>query len=181
MQVKTITVNAAGMATAGRGIQGTGFPVVNQESAENNSMFGPECKVTISQEGRNLSRQQTVREEKDVLGAQGVVAESNQLNRQGEAKGLRDTLMEMFEEIGYKGQQLLDRVNDVYDNMCRPSHGDLQLSLNEPTEEDLAASNELIQKMRKVEDIKVDPSKAQDIIEVAQENGEYGEYVIRTP
>ena len=73
MQVRTITVNAANLTTAGRGIQGTGFPVVNQEPAGNNSMFGPECKVTISQEGRNLSRQQTVREEKDVLGAQGVV------------------------------------------------------------------------------------------------------------
>ena len=181
MQVKTITVNATGMATAGRGIQGTGFPVVNQESAENNSMFGPECKVTISQEGRNLSKQQTVCAETSTRSNGSAAAESGQTYRQGEPKGLYDSLTEMYQEIGFTGQQLLDRVNQLYDEIYRRSQGGIQFSRNEPTEEDLAATNELIQKMRKVEDIKVDPSKAQDIIEVAQENGEYGEYVIRTP
>ena len=35
--------------------------------------------------------------------------------------------------------------------------------------------------MKKVEDIKVDSSEAQDLLQAAQENGTYGEYVIRTP
>lgn len=181
MQVRTITVNASNLTTAGRGIQGTGFPVVNQEPTGNNSMFGPECKVTISQEGRNLSKQQTVCAETSTRSNGSAAAESGQSCLQGERKGLYDTLTEMFQEIGYTGQQLLDRVNEVYNNMCRPPHGDLQFSLKEPTEEDFAAANELIQNMKKVEDIKVDSSEEQDLLQAAQENGTYGEYVIRTP
>lgn len=181
MQVRTITVNASNLTTAGRGIQGTGFPVVNQEPAGNNSMFGPECKVTISQEGRNLSKQQTVCAETSTRSNGSAAAESGQPYRQGEPKGLYDSLMEMYQEIGFTGQQLLDRVNQLYDEIYRRSQGGIQFSLNEHTEEEFAAANELIQNMKKVEDIKVDSSEAQDLLQAAQENGTYGEYVIRTP
>ena len=61
------------------------------------------------------------------------------------------------------------------------TQGGIQFSLNEHTEEEFAAANELIQNMKKVEDIKVDSSEAQDFLQAAQENGTYGEYVIRTP
>ena len=58
MQIKSITVNAAGMTAAEQGMQGNR----NQLQPES-SMFGPECRVTISREGRSLSRQQKVQEE----------------------------------------------------------------------------------------------------------------------
>ncbi len=62
MQVKTIAVNAAELAAAGRGIPAAGLPGANQAQAEAGKGFGPECKVTISREGKNFSRQQTARE-----------------------------------------------------------------------------------------------------------------------
>lgn len=51
MGIKAITVNAAGMAPE-RNVQGNR----PKEKAEN-SLFGPECRVTLSREGRKLSRQ----------------------------------------------------------------------------------------------------------------------------
>ena len=59
MQIRAITVNAAGMMAAEKGIQGNAFPGVNQAQIKSNNMFGPECRVTISQEGRKRGRQQT--------------------------------------------------------------------------------------------------------------------------
>ena len=50
MQIKAITVNAAGMTAAGRGLPGNNLAAANQAQAENGSGFGPECRVTISQE-----------------------------------------------------------------------------------------------------------------------------------
>lgn len=175
MQIKTITVNAADLTAAGRGIQGTGLPGINQVQTVHNSMFAPECKVTISQEGRSLSKQQqqTVQAEKDVRSTRSVATESTQSRRQEGTNGLRENLTEMFQEIGLSGQKLLDRVNEVYDKMCRPSHGDLQFSLDEPTEEAMAAMKELAQKAVKVEDIMIDPSRARDLIQAAQEYQEY--------
>ena len=48
MQIKAITVNAAGTMAAGPGIREKGDQVRPE-----GSLFGPECRVTISQEGRN--------------------------------------------------------------------------------------------------------------------------------
>ena len=53
MQVKTITVNAAN-TTAMQNGQSNGTPL-----QANNSTFPPQCKVTISKEGKKLSRQLT--------------------------------------------------------------------------------------------------------------------------
>ncbi|MCM1192239.1 MAG: hypothetical protein NC123_12805 [Butyrivibrio sp.] len=165
MQVKAITVNAAEMMTERQSIPGNGI----QAQAESNYMFAPECKVTISREGRNLSRQQMAQAESNVQSTKSVAVESNPLSKQEETKGLRENLMEMFREIGLSGQNLLDRVDEVYSKMCRPSHGDLQFSLNESSEEAMAAVKELAQKAGKVEDITVDPSRAKDLIQAAQE------------
>lgn len=51
MQIKTITVNAAAMAPE-RKVQGN-----KPKEKTENSLFGPECRATISREGKKLSRQ----------------------------------------------------------------------------------------------------------------------------
>lgn len=173
MQVKTITVSAAGLASAGQGFQGAGLSDIKQVQAQSNNMFAPECRVTISQEGRNLSRKQIAQAETDLQSARSAAAEGNSLRRQEGMRNLREILMETFQEMGYSGQKLIDRVNEVYDNMCRPSHGDLQFSLNEPTEEAMAAVKELAQKGVGVEDIMIGSSRAQDLMQAAQEYQEY--------
>lgn len=79
MQVRTITVNAAGLTPPEQGIQGKVSLGGNQRQAEGGNGFGPECKVTISREGKNLSRQQA---EKDTRSAQSVREEKRLLRQQ---------------------------------------------------------------------------------------------------
>ena len=99
MQIKAITVNSAGMMPAGAGIQ----EKKNQMWLEG-GMFGPECRVTISQEGRKLSGQQTARSETG--NAQSVREERMLLRQQEEAdldaeirEGYREELNEIDEKI----------------------------------------------------------------------------------
>ncbi len=72
MQVKAITVNVAGTMAAERGIQGNGALGVNHAKTENGNVFAPECKVTISREGRDLSRRQTAQASQAETGAQDI-------------------------------------------------------------------------------------------------------------
>lgn len=77
MEIRAITVNATGTA-AERGIQGIGLPSTNRAETENRSAFGPECRVTISQEGKNLSRRheaRTLQAEASAQDTQAVQAE----------------------------------------------------------------------------------------------------------
>ena len=53
MQIRAITVNAIN-TTAAQNVQRNGSP-----TQTGNSMFAPQCRVTISKEGKRLSRQQT--------------------------------------------------------------------------------------------------------------------------
>lgn len=80
MQVRTITVNAAGLTPPEQGIQGKVSLDGNQRQAEGGNGFGPECKVTISREGRNLSRQQTAQDTRSAASAR----EEKRLLRQQE-------------------------------------------------------------------------------------------------
>lgn len=169
MQIKTITVNAAGLSATGRGIQGTGLLGMNQVQTEINNMFAPECKVTISEEGRKRSRQQTAYTETSAQSTYKAAAESNQLCQQEERKGLRESLTEMYQRNGFTGEELLKRVNDTYQEIYRRAQGGIQFSMRESSEEAMAAVKELAQKARKVEDIMVDPSEVRDIIQAAQE------------
>lgn len=96
MQIKAITVNAAGTMAAERGIQGNGASGVDQVKAENGNVFGPEYKVTISREGKNLSRRQAGAE------TQSVKEERMLLRRQEEAelaREIRDGYREKLNEI----------------------------------------------------------------------------------
>lgn len=100
MQIRGITANTAGMA-AGRSIQGE-QPRVQAA----NNLFGAECRVTISREGRRLSRQQAAHTEKGVRSVQSVKAERMLLRRQEEAEqaqkvkeGYRQELDEIDKKI----------------------------------------------------------------------------------
>lgn len=134
MKVEAITVNAAEMMAERQSIPGNGLQV----QAESNHMFAPECKVTISREGRNLSRQWMVQAESNVQNTKSAAAESNPSAIRGEM------------------------------NMK-----DLQFSQNESSEEAMEALNELAQKAVKLEDVVIDPSRAQDLIQAAQDYQEY--------
>lgn len=101
MQIKAITVNAAGMMAAGPGIREKGDQVRLE-----GSLFGPECRVTISQEGRNLSGLWTAQSEAGVRNDESVRKERALLRQQDEAElaaeireGYREELNEIDEQI----------------------------------------------------------------------------------
>ncbi len=101
MRITAITVNAAGMA-AERGIQGTGSTGTNPMQPEN--AFGAECKVTISQEGKELSslQQRAVRTE---MSAQSVKAKRMMRRSQEEAerdKSTKEEYRDKLDEIDKK-------------------------------------------------------------------------------
>lgn len=107
MQIKTITVNAAGMAS-GSIIQGK-----TQQAAPVDSRFGPQCRVTISQEGRRLSRQQTEKEEQAKQSAQSARMERELFRRQEEDeqnKHIADGYREQLEKI----EKTMDSLNHSY-------------------------------------------------------------------
>ena len=165
MQIKTINVNAAGLMSAGQGIQGA-----RNQMQPPASMFGPECRVTISKEGRDLSRQQTVSAEKETG---SVAARSSQPRRQEGTKGLLESLTEMYLESGFTGEELFERVKSTYEEIQKRAQGGIQFSSEEFTEESKAALENMTQEMVNVHDIKVDPSRAQDLIQAAQEYYEF--------
>ena len=101
MQIKAITVNVAGTMAAGPGIRERGDQVRSE-----GSLFGPECRVTISQEGRNLSGLQTAQSEAGVRNDESVRKERALLRQQDEAElaaeireGYREELNEIDEQI----------------------------------------------------------------------------------
>lgn len=101
MQITAITVNAAGMA-AEAGTQRLRSTGTNRMQTEN--VFGAECKVTISQKGKNLSslQQQAVRTEKN---AQSAKAERMVRRSQEEAehdKGTYEEYRDKLDEIDKK-------------------------------------------------------------------------------
>lgn len=97
MQIKAITVNAAGTMAAGPGIREKGDQVRPE-----GSLFGPECRVTISQEGRNLSGLRTAQSEAGGQNAESVRKERALLRQQDEAElaaGIREGYREELKEI----------------------------------------------------------------------------------
>ncbi len=140
MQIRPITVNAANLAQE-RGIQGN----VPQVQPEKNG-FGPECRVTISREGKSLSHQQTAQQaEKRAQSTQNVEAGKTAASQQEEYAGLKESFMDMFRMDGYSGEELRERTESFYKLFCstnpfRP--GIRQIMVEDPTEEELAAMNE---------------------------------------
>lgn len=98
MQIRAITVNAVDRA-AERNSQGS-----RPQAQPGNNMFGAECRVTISKEGRKLSRQQAAQTEKSTP---SVKAERMLLRQQRESElnediknGYREKLTEIEKTIG---------------------------------------------------------------------------------
>lgn len=139
MEVNAITVNAAGLAQ-GWGIQAN-MPKVQTEK----SGFGPVCRVTISQEGKELSRQQTTRQaEKRAQSTQNVETEKTQSSHQEGTDKLHETLTESFQSAGFTGEEDIDRVKRLYyEDIYRRTQGGIQpIPYEDPTEEEIAAMNE---------------------------------------
>lgn len=102
MQIKAITVNAAGSMAAERGIQGSGASGVSRAKTENSNMFGSEYKVTISREGKNLSRRLAGAD------AQSVKEERRLLRRQEEAELAKETREAYREKLNEIDKQITD-------------------------------------------------------------------------
>lgn len=106
MEIRAITVNATGAMAAEQGIQGNGSPGTNQLQTENGNVFGPECKVTISRKGKDLSKQQTAQAETGVRDTQSVKEERMLLRRQEEAELEKDIREGYREELNKIEKQL---------------------------------------------------------------------------
>ena len=89
MQIKAITINAANLTTV-QNNQSNSTPV-----QINNTMFTPQYKVTISEEGKRLSSQQTEQSQESVKEA----AVRKRMLRQDEESEQNEKIIE-----GYRGQ-----------------------------------------------------------------------------
>lgn len=131
MQIKSITVNAAGMMAAEKGNQGNGAPCVNQVKTQGSSMFGPACKVTISREGKNLSSRPAAQNGTVV---QDVKEERKLLRQQEEAeliKAIREGYRENLNEI----EKQISEYNTSYAGYDRKKVGYDSMLMNETIEE----------------------------------------------
>ena len=166
MQIKAITVNAAGMTAAEQGMQGNR----NQLQPES-SVFGPECRVTISREGRSLSRQQKVQEE---TGAHSVKEERMLLRRQEEAelsKEIREGYRESLNEID---KQITD-YNSSYARFER----DKVIYDAELMEKTLEEQQELMQAMNSQKQFQMEEGqrRAKEAQQMAMESAQYKEQI----
>lgn len=138
MQIRAITVNATGIMAAERGIPGNGALSTNQAQTESSSMFGPECRVTISQEGKNLSRRQTAQAETGFQSTQSVKEERMLLRQQEEAEltkeireGYREELNEITKQISEYNTSYarFERDKVIYDAALMDKTVDEQMEL----------------------------------------------------
>lgn len=163
MQIRAITVNAAGMAPE-RSIQGNR----NQAQPEDN-VFGAECKVTISREGKKLSRQQTAQTEKSAQGTQNtqsVKVERMLLRRQEESeqsKKIRDGYREELKEIE-------DKISEL--NRSYPSQ-------NKVGREVLEKEQEVLRAMRNQKQAQMEQNqkRAKEARQMAMQSSEYQEEI----
>ncbi len=166
MQIKAITVNAAGMTAAEQGMQGNR----NQLQPES-SMFAPECRVTISREGRSLSRQQKVQEE---TGAHSVKEERMLLRRQEEAelsKEIREGYRESLNEID---KQITD-----YNSSYARFEKDKVIYDAELMEKTLEEQQELMQAMNSQKQFQMEEGqrRAKEAQQMAMESAQYKEQI----
>ena len=101
MQIKGIGVNTAGMMTAERGTQENRNPVQLKDK-----MFAPGYKVTISKEGRNLSKQQTVQKETGVQSAQSDERTRRLLHQLEESQLAEKTRSGYYDELNELEKQI---------------------------------------------------------------------------
>lgn len=104
MQVKAVALNAANMA-AGWNRQENGDQVQPRDS-----IFGAECKVTISRKGRELSRQQAEEKEKGA----GCAKAERMLLRQQEESRLNEDMKRSYREKLKELEDTADYLNHSY-------------------------------------------------------------------
>ena len=132
MQIKGVGVSTAGMMTGVSGIQvNGGFSELEED------MFGPEYEVTISEEGRNLSRQQTAQKEMGVIGAQNS-GETRALLRQLEEDQLAEKKRQGYYDELEELEKQIKVMNAAYGRMRS------DLSYNDPLMKELVEKQQQI-------------------------------------
>ena len=147
MQIKGVGVSTAGMMTGVSGIQvNGGFSELEED------MFGPEYEVTISEEGRNLSRQQTAQKEMGVIGAQNS-GETRALLRQLEEDQLAEKKRQGYYDELEELEKQIKVMNAAYGRMRS------DLSYNDPLMKELVEKQQLLEeKMQEHKDFQEEES-----------------------
>lgn len=147
MQIKGVGVSTAGMMTGVSGIrENGGFSALEED------MFGPEYKVTISEEGRSLSRQQTAQRETDAFGAQSS-GKTRALLRQLEEDQLAEKKRQGYYDELDELEKQIKVMNAAYGRMRS------DLSYNDPLMKELVEQQQLLQeKMQEQKDFQEEES-----------------------
>lgn len=104
MQIKGISANDPGM-TVGRNIQGS-----RNQARPGNNLFGPQCRVTISREGRRLSRQQAARTEQSARSVK-----TDRMLRQQEEDARNENITKGYREELRNIEKTIRSLNGSYD------------------------------------------------------------------
>lgn len=132
MEIRAITVNAADLA-AECGIQGMGLPGASRVEAEDRSAFGPECRVTLSREGKNLSRRQEEQAERAGTGGQ-------------DARDVRtERMLQRLQEDADRGQDVKEKYRSELDEIETKVN---TLNRSELSDEDFEKQQKLLKGMR---------------------------------
>lgn len=129
MEIRAITVNAADLA-AECGIQGMGLPGASRAEAEDGSAFGPECRVTLSREGKNLSRRQEEQAIQTGTGGQDARTER---------------MLQRLQEDADRGQDVKEKYRSELDEIETKVN---TLNRSELSDEDFEKQQKLLKGMR---------------------------------
>ncbi len=161
MQIKTITVNAAGLDYFGaeRNIQGK-----KQQASPADNAFGTQCRVTISQEGRRLSDQQTEKKEQSGQSAQSARMERELFRRQEEAEQNKHSAE------GYREQ--LEKIEKEMESLNHTYKAEADMDIIEKEQEVLRAMRE--QKQTQMEE---NQKRAREAQQMAMQSAKYQEEI----
>ncbi len=147
MQIKGVRVSTAGMIPVVRGIENRG------EIQLENDMFGPECRVTISEAGRKLSEQQAVQKEKNVRDAQSDKETKILLRQLEEAELSKRTREGYYDELEELEKQI-KVMNAAYGRMRD------DLTYNDPLMKEVVEQQRLLQEaMQEQKDFQAEESQ----------------------
>ncbi len=147
MQIKGVRVSTAGMIPVVRGIENRG------EIQLENDMFGPECRVTISEAGRKLSEQQAAQKEKNVRDAQSDKETKILLRQLEEAELSKRTREGYYDELEELEKQI-KVMNAAYGRMRD------DLTYNDPLMKEVVEQQRLLQEaMQEQKDFQAEESQ----------------------
>ena len=120
MQIKSITVDAVSLASA-QAIRKNGAPI----QLESN-LFGPSCLVTISREGKNLSRQQAIQNGQDTEGVKDVRKQLRQMEKAEQEKKAEEDCREELHDA--------EKAEKIAKALSNPDDDVLKVALRESRE-----------------------------------------------